>query len=444
MEKKLDDLIKTVTAVKRSNGKIISSINSRMEKFNRLDKRFDDLFKNFSVVMEENRNLKLKIVNIEERLLSVENNKRSSSEHDAMEELMDRQVRSNNIILFNLPENDNESDLENIEHILTDLNENIEHFTFARLGRIKSTDRPRPVKIRLAHQSDVFTILRAQKRLKKSTKWSNIHFSSDKPTKRRGETANLRKTLQDRREKGISSGRTPCGYTTSTIRSPYNNKLTVQRDQLVPTSNRRDVNLNDTQQLQVRDTNPGPNPATQPKEPTPTAQDQLLDIPKAPQKGQGFGGFMDESFVKDTEEDTSKAVNLYQNKKLLSQGMMDVALFSANANQLRYVIESGGGVLSCICIGLLLASISLQILVGIALHLSVRYNVTNCEQRKLAFRFGNYVIVGIFLITALNVFITAFGGPSPAAPVVPIMGRMGDSLETVVASTTVQPGELPK
>ncbi|XP_050443857.1 uncharacterized protein LOC126847563 isoform X2 [Adelges cooleyi] len=399
MEKKLDDLIKTVTAVKRSNGKIISSINSRMEKFNRLDKRFDDLFKNFSVVMEENRNLKLKIVNIEERLLSVENNKRSSSEHDAMEELMDRQVRSNNIILFNLPENDNESDLENIEHILTDLNENIEHFTFARLGRIKSTDRPRPVKIRLAHQSDVFTILRAQKRLKKSTKWSNIHFSSDKPTKRRGETANLRKTLQDRREKGISSGRTPCGYTTSTIRSPYNNKLTVQRDQLVPTSNRRDVNLNDTQQLQ---------------------------------------------FVKDTEEDTSKAVNLYQNKKLLSQGMMDVALFSANANQLRYVIESGGGVLSCICIGLLLASISLQILVGIALHLSVRYNVTNCEQRKLAFRFGNYVIVGIFLITALNVFITAFGGPSPAAPVVPIMGRMGDSLETVVASTTVQPGELPK
>lgn len=33
-------------------------------------------------------------------------------------------------------------------------------------------------------------------------------------------------------------------------------------------------------------------------------------------------------------------VNIYQHKKTLAQGMMDIALFSANANQLRYVLES--------------------------------------------------------------------------------------------------------
>lgn len=33
-------------------------------------------------------------------------------------------------------------------------------------------------------------------------------------------------------------------------------------------------------------------------------------------------------------------VNMYQHKKTLAQGMMDLALFSANANQLRYVLES--------------------------------------------------------------------------------------------------------
>lgn len=33
-------------------------------------------------------------------------------------------------------------------------------------------------------------------------------------------------------------------------------------------------------------------------------------------------------------------VNIYQHKKTLAQGMMDLALFSANANQLRYVVES--------------------------------------------------------------------------------------------------------
>lgn len=34
-------------------------------------------------------------------------------------------------------------------------------------------------------------------------------------------------------------------------------------------------------------------------------------------------------------------INVYQQKKNLAQGMMDLALLSANANQLRYVIESG-------------------------------------------------------------------------------------------------------
>jgi hypothetical protein len=35
-------------------------------------------------------------------------------------------------------------------------------------------------------------------------------------------------------------------------------------------------------------------------------------------------------------------INVYQHKKTLAQGMMDLALLSANANQLRYVLESGG------------------------------------------------------------------------------------------------------
>lgn len=33
-------------------------------------------------------------------------------------------------------------------------------------------------------------------------------------------------------------------------------------------------------------------------------------------------------------------INVYQHRKTLAQGMMDLALLSANANQLRYVLES--------------------------------------------------------------------------------------------------------
>ncbi|XP_050053165.1 uncharacterized protein LOC114128065 [Aphis gossypii] len=211
-ETKLEDLIKSITELKTSNAKITSSLNSHIEKINRLDKKIDDLFKNFSILMEENRYLKLKIVNIEERISCIENNKTQiqqySFEHDTTDKLMDRQVKSNNVILFNLPENKNGSDLENIKNIFTALNENIEHFTFYCIRKIKSTipDRPQPVS-NLTDQSDIFTILQTQKNLKNSTKWSNIHFSSDKIMKQRDEMANLRRSLQNRRKKDKNNGR---------------------------------------------------------------------------------------------------------------------------------------------------------------------------------------------------------------------------------------------
>ncbi|XP_050424487.1 ninjurin-1-like [Adelges cooleyi] len=119
------------------------------------------------------------------------------------------------------------------------------------------------------------------------------------------------------------------------------------------------------------------------------------------------------------DDDTPRAFNLYRNKKLISHGMMDVALFSANANQLRYVLETGNGdVFYVICVIMLLVSIVLQILVGITLLLSARYNVTHSDQRAMAFKLGNYVIVGIFLITVVNVFITSFGGPTVQPPTI--------------------------
>jgi len=203
-ETKLEDLIKNISELKTSNAKIISSLNSHTEKINQLDKKIDDLFKNFSILMEENRNLKLKIVNIEERVLCIENNKTQiqqySFEHDAIQELMVRQEGSNNVILFNIPDNENGDNLENIKNIFTALNENIKNFII----KIKSTipDRPLPVRVCLTDQSDIFTILQTQQNLKNSTNWSNIHFSPDKIMKQRDEMANLRRTLQNRRKKG--------------------------------------------------------------------------------------------------------------------------------------------------------------------------------------------------------------------------------------------------
>lgn len=54
----------------------------------------------------------------------------------------------------------------------------------------------------------------------------------------------------------------------------------------------------------------------------------------------GFGGFDPETGTQIPDLESIPDVNVYQHKKTLAQGMMDLALFSANANQLRYVLES--------------------------------------------------------------------------------------------------------
>lgn len=72
--------------------------------------------------------------------------------------------------------------------------------------------------------------------------------------------------------------------------------------------------------------------------------------------------FVSFQMISGMDDDAPRAFNLYRNKKLISHGMMNVALFSANANQLRYVFDTGdGGAVYVICIVLLLISIFLQV-----------------------------------------------------------------------------------
>ncbi|XP_050666976.1 ninjurin-A-like isoform X2 [Leptidea sinapis] len=107
-------------------------------------------------------------------------------------------------------------------------------------------------------------------------------------------------------------------------------------------------------------------------------------------------------------------VNTYQQKKNLAQGMMDLALLSANANQLRYVIESASShryyYPSLTFIGL---SIVLQIAVGVGLIMNSRYNVKDDKDICKADKINNFTVLGVFLITIVNVFITSFSVATP-------------------------------
>lgn len=107
-------------------------------------------------------------------------------------------------------------------------------------------------------------------------------------------------------------------------------------------------------------------------------------------------------------------INVYQHKKTLAQGMMDLALFSANANQLRYVLDSFERhpyyYPSMIFISF---SLILQVAIGVLLIWNATYNVKDEKEVCRANKINNYTVIGIFLVTVVNVFISAFGVADP-------------------------------
>ncbi|CAD7006670.1 ninjurin-1 [Ceratitis capitata] len=110
------------------------------------------------------------------------------------------------------------------------------------------------------------------------------------------------------------------------------------------------------------------------------------------------------------EELTTVDVNAYAHKKTLAQGMMDLALLTANANQLRYVVETyKNHPYFYPSLVLLILSIGFQIAVGVGLILNSRYNIEDKKEVCHAEKVNNYTICGIFIITVINVFISAFG-----------------------------------
>jgi len=100
----------------------------------------------------------------------------------------------------------------------------------------------------------------------------------------------------------------------------------------------------------------------------------------------------------------------YATKKNIAQGMMDIALLTANASQLRYVMRSPyWDVYHKVNVTLISLSIALQIVVGVVLIFVGRFDFKRLEERKRTQNMNNIVVALIFTITVVNIFIATFG-----------------------------------
>lgn len=86
---------------------------------------------------------------------------------------------------------------------------------------------------------------------------------------------------------------------------------------------------------------------------------------------------------------------------------MNIALLAANANQLKYLLESSEQrPLFYISFSFILVSLFIQILVKICLLINYGYNMNNQEHVRKAIRVNDFITFAIFIITIVNVAIT--------------------------------------
>ncbi|XP_037807776.1 ninjurin-1 [Lucilia sericata] len=102
-------------------------------------------------------------------------------------------------------------------------------------------------------------------------------------------------------------------------------------------------------------------------------------------------------------KDENNQTNSYAENKNTAEGLMDIALLSANANQLRFLITYNHDASTYyISITLVALSLLMQILVGIALIFKRRFR--RCRNK----RYNEFILGGVFIITVVNILLAAF------------------------------------
>jgi len=118
----------------------------------------------------------------------------------------------------------------------------------------------------------------------------------------------------------------------------------------------------------------------------------------------------DQSEQMTEENDKPLDANSYATKKTIAQGMLDIALLTANASQLKYVLQVGQQhefytlMVSLICI-----SIVLQACQGVVyVLLGSAFNINKPKDQNAANIWNNVLLAMGIITTILNIIISAF------------------------------------
>lgn len=93
----------------------------------------------------------------------------------------------------------------------------------------------------------------------------------------------------------------------------------------------------------------------------------------------------------------------------MAKGLLDIALLSANANQLRHILDSLEHDSNFyVSLSLVSSSLVLQVFVALGLVWKIQYDMNEPKDRVKIERINHLTNIGILLMTICNVVIPAF------------------------------------
>lgn len=203
------DLDTRLTGIRTSFEEFAKSTNARMKTME------DDLF----IAREEITRINARIDTFNKDLsvakISARDTGNAVSQNQVLEEIEDRLLRRKNVILYGIPENDNNlnADKDNVNSALSDLGFDSSSITGAiRLGKFStSLGKPRPIKITTASVEHVDKLIRSFQQMKKTDSlppcWVNVQIQRDWTLKQRQDYAELKKELTARKTQGEDQAR---------------------------------------------------------------------------------------------------------------------------------------------------------------------------------------------------------------------------------------------
>ncbi|XP_071039959.1 ninjurin-2 isoform X4 [Parasteatoda tepidariorum] len=101
--------------------------------------------------------------------------------------------------------------------------------------------------------------------------------------------------------------------------------------------------------------------------------------------------------------------NVYATKKTIAQGLLDVALLTANASQLKYLLQAGKEhEFYYVMMTLISLSIILQMCLGSVLILKGRCDINDAGQQGRADRLNNASLWIVYASTVIHAFLSVF------------------------------------